>query len=127
MSGPTRIQGKRRVDSPPHGGIYVTFVTTIPLSLNRISHDWISLIDHQTPNMPYPDGSSLDHYIDTQGMGLPTSKPFNTPQVISPMPVKKMTVFSDLERKELKEIFKEALHEYYTPEDNDEWLYRGTY
>ena len=66
-------------------------------------------------------------YIDTQGMRLPSSKPSNTPQTYSPMPAKKMPIFSDLERKELKEIFKEALYEYYTPKDDDEWLYRGTY
>ena len=68
-------------------------------------------------------------YIDTQGISGPPIKKGSTinKQHYSPMPVKKMSIFNDLERKELKEIFKEALSEYYTNDSSDEWLYRGTY
>ncbi len=46
-----------------------------------------------------------------------------------PMPVKKMTVFTDLERKELKQIIHEALDEREKRfhQESNEWLYRGTY
>ena len=48
--------------------------------------------------------------IDTQGMTLPgrSKKPSRT----DPMPVKTRTIFTDEERKELKEIFHEVLSEY---------------
>ena len=48
--------------------------------------------------------------IDTQGMTLPgrSKKPSRT----DPMPVKTRTIFTDEERKELKEIFHEVLAEY---------------
>ena len=65
-------------------------------------------------------------YIDTQGMSLPGTEPAS-PQTYPPMAVKKMNVFTDKEREELKEIFKLALHEYYAPREDDSWLYRGTY
>ena len=52
-------------------------------------------------------------YIDTQGMSLPSS---NKEDVItesySPRPFKKMTVFTDMERKELKQMMREVLDEY---------------
>ena len=47
--------------------------------------------------------------IDTQGMSLPgkSKKPSST----APMPVKTRTIFTDEERKELKQIINEALDE----------------
>ena len=52
-------------------------------------------------------------YIDTQGMSLPSSsgKEIIVEQY-SPMPVNKMTVFTDMERKELKQMMREVLDEY---------------
>ena len=52
-------------------------------------------------------------YIDTQGMSAPS-----TGEVISsniqykPMPVRKMTMFSDMERNELKQMMREVFDEY---------------
>ena len=49
-------------------------------------------------------------YIDTQGMTLPGAASPG-PVECRPMPVKKMTVFTDMERKELKQMFREVLDE----------------
>ena len=51
--------------------------------------------------------------IDTQGMSIPSFSSKNTPrEKFPPMEVKKRTVFSDLEREEIKQIIFEALKEY---------------
>lgn len=53
-----------------------------------------------------------NNYIDTQGMTLPGEVPTDSkPVEYSPMPVRKMRVFTDMERKELKQIFREVLDE----------------
>ena len=64
--------------------------------------------------------------IDTQGMSLPGVVP-TKPVEYPPMRVKKITVFTDLERKELKEIINEVLDERVYRKEDDSWLYRGTY
>ena len=68
-------------------------------------------------------------YIDTQGLSAPSDKPIDRTIQYPPMKVKKMTVFTELERKELKEIINEVLDErekkFY--QEDDEWLYRRTY
>ena len=69
-------------------------------------------------------------YIDTQGMSLPSNDTVTSSNIQHvPMPVKKMNVFTDLDRKELKEIINEVLDEreqrYH--QSDDSWLYRGTY
>ena len=52
-------------------------------------------------------------YIDTQGMSSPSStRPINTDILYEPMPVKKLTIFTDMERKELKQMMREVLNEY---------------
>ena len=51
-------------------------------------------------------------YINTQGMSLPSNGDINTDIQYTPMPVKKMTVFTDMEREELKQIMREVLNEY---------------
>ena len=67
-------------------------------------------------------------YIDTQGLSAPsTGKVISSNIQYTPMPVKKMTMFSDMEREELKSIFIEALNEYYPKHEDESWLYRGTY
>ena len=68
-------------------------------------------------------------YIDTQGMSLPGEVPVNSKREYPPMPVKKMTIFTDLERKELKQIIHEVLDEREERfhKESNEWLYRGTY
>tara|TARA_R100000458_G_C8110132_1_gene133232 strand:+ start:115 stop:315 length:201 start_codon:yes stop_codon:yes gene_type:complete len=54
-------------------------------------------------------------YIDTQGMSLPSSSGKKiTVEQYTPMPVKKMTVFTDMERKELKQMMREVLDEFIT-------------
>ena len=51
--------------------------------------------------------------IDTQGMSIPSFSSKNAPREnFPPMEVKKRTVFSELEREEIKEIIFEALDEY---------------
>ena len=51
-------------------------------------------------------------YIDTQGMTLPGKVPTDSQPVEYKPPVfKKMTVFTDMERKELKQMFREVLDE----------------
>ena len=68
--------------------------------------------------------------IDTQGMSIPGSGDVGVVSDDKPMPVKRLTVFTDMERKELKEIINEVLDERerrYYRNDDDSWLYRGTY
>ena len=81
--------------------------------------------------MPYPDGSSLNQYIDTQGMtGPPTNKVTSSDIQYPPMKAKKMTIFNDREREEIKQMMREVLDEYFPDNYNNEsneWLYRGTY
>ena len=50
-------------------------------------------------------------YIDTQGISGPSTNTDITDNTVtySPMPVKKMTVFTDLERKELKQMMREGV------------------
>ena len=73
----------------------------------------------------------LLYCMDTQGMTLSTGKDLSTTVECSPMPVKPLTIFTELERKELKEIIHEVLNErrerYYRENEDDSWLYRGTY
>ena len=52
-------------------------------------------------------------YIDTQGMSGPsTGKVISSNIQYKPMEVKKMTIFSDMEREELKQMMREVLNEY---------------
>ena len=51
-------------------------------------------------------------YIDTQGMTLPSKSDSSKVVDYSPMAVKKINVFTDLEKEELKQIFREVLDEY---------------
>ena len=51
-------------------------------------------------------------YIDTQGMSLPSKENIDTDIQYTPMPVKKMTVFTDMEKEELKQMMREVLNEY---------------
>ena len=72
-----------------------------------------------------------NEYIDTQGMtgGKITGEVPTKPVKHSPMPVKKTTVLTDMERKELKELINEVLDEREERfhRESNEWLYRGTY
>ena len=66
--------------------------------------------------------------IDTQGLSVPTDKPYTGPKVkYSPRPFKKLNVFTDEERKELKQLIHEVLDEREYKYEDDSWLYRGTY
>ena len=68
--------------------------------------------------------------IDTQGMSAPVEGDVSEIKEYSPYIPKKMTVFTDMERKELKEIINEVLDERekrYHDNKDDSWLYRGTY
>ena len=63
-------------------------------------------------------------------MTLPGEVPTDSkPVEYSPMPVKKMTVFTDMERKEINQIIHEVLdeREERLHNESNEWLYRGTY
>ena len=70
-------------------------------------------------------------YIDTQGMSDPSTNTDITDSTVtySPMQVKPLTIFTDLERKELKQMMREVLEDYFPREkdEDDSWLYRGTY
>jgi len=66
-------------------------------------------------------------YIDTQGISLPSDKPIDRNIQYEPMQVKKMRIFTDIEREEIKSMVKEALAEYYHRDEDESWLYRGTY
>ncbi len=66
--------------------------------------------------------------IDTQGMTLPGKAPTDSkPVKYSPRPFKKLNVFTDEERKELKKLIHEVLDEREYKYEDDSWLYRGTY
>ena len=68
--------------------------------------------------------------MDTQGMSMPGTGHVDKDAVYPAYIPKKLTVFTDKEREELKEIINEVLDErekrYYEDKD-DSWLYRGTY
>tara|TARA_Y100001938_G_scaffold130511_1_gene186546 strand:- start:63 stop:221 length:159 start_codon:yes stop_codon:yes gene_type:complete len=49
--------------------------------------------------------------MDTQGMSLPSTGSTNKEAAHRPYVPKKMTVFTDMDRKELKEIINEVLDE----------------
>ena len=70
-------------------------------------------------------------YIDTQGMSAPsTGKVTSSDIQYPPMKVKKMTIFNDKEREEIKQMVREVFDEYFPDkyhEESNEWLYRGTY
>ena len=67
-------------------------------------------------------------YIDTQGMSGPSTGKVSSSDIqYKPMSVKKKTIFSDIEREEIKRMVKEALTEYYPKYEDESWLYRGTY
>ena len=70
-------------------------------------------------------------YIDTQGMSGPsTGKVTSSDIQYPPMKVKKMTIFNDKEREEIKQMVREVFDEYFPDkyhEESNEWLYRGTY
>ena len=47
-----------------------------------------------------------------------------------PMKPKKMTIFNNTEKEEIKQMIREVLDEYFPDkyhEESNEWLYRGTY
>ena len=50
--------------------------------------------------------------MDTQGITAPSDKPIDRTIQYPPMKVKKRTVFTDMEREELKELFRQVLDEY---------------
>ena len=61
-------------------------------------------------------------------MTLPGEVPTDSqPVEYSPPVFKKQTVFTDMERKEIKQIIHEALDERVYKHEDDSWLYRGTY
>ena len=66
-------------------------------------------------------------YIDTQGLSVPSDGPIDRNIQYTPMPVKKMTVFSDMEREEIKQMVREVFEEYQPKHEDESWLYRGTY
>ncbi len=51
-------------------------------------------------------------YIDTQGMSLPSTDDTYQPVEHKPPTFKKLTAFTDMEREELKQMFREVLDEY---------------
>ena len=60
-------------------------------------------------------------------MSVPSTEHVNKKVVYPEYIPKKMTVFTDMERKELKEIINEVLDERELRSEDDSWLYRGTY
>ena len=71
---------------------------------------------------------SMESKIDTQGMSLPGKVPTDSqPVEYKPAVFKKLNIFTDMERKEIKEIIHEALDEREHKHEDDSWLYRGTY
>ena len=67
-------------------------------------------------------------YIDTQGMSLPSNGKVTSSDIpYTPMKVKKMTIFNDREREEIKQMVREVFEEYQPKHEDESWLYRGTY
>ena len=69
--------------------------------------------------------------MDTQGMTSPIEgREVKAKREYPPYTPKVIPVFTDMERKELKEIINEVLDERekrYHDNKDDSWLYRGTY
>tara|TARA_R100000353_G_scaffold135972_1_gene96507 strand:+ start:101 stop:298 length:198 start_codon:yes stop_codon:yes gene_type:complete len=65
--------------------------------------------------------------MDTQGMSVPSTGDIDKEVVYTPFVPKKIPSFTDMERKELKEIINEVLDERERRYEDDSWLYRGTY
>ncbi len=65
--------------------------------------------------------------MDTQGMSAPSTGPVDKEAVYPAYVPKKMTIFTDTEKRELKELINEVLDERELRNEDDSWLYRGTY
>ena len=65
--------------------------------------------------------------MNTQGMSVPSKGSESKVQEYPLFKPKKLTVFTDLERKELKQLIHEVLDEREYKNEDDSWLYRGTY
>ncbi len=65
--------------------------------------------------------------MDTQGMTAPGKGSVSEVQEYPPYIPKKIPIFTDMERKELKELIHEVLNEREHKNEDDSWLYRGTY
>ena len=65
--------------------------------------------------------------MDTQGMSVPSKGNVSELQEYSPYIPKKIPIFTDMEKKELKELIHEVLNEREHKNEDDSWLYRGTY
>tara|TARA_R100000008_G_scaffold82562_1_gene66958 strand:- start:207 stop:404 length:198 start_codon:yes stop_codon:yes gene_type:complete len=65
--------------------------------------------------------------MDTQGMSAPSKGNVSEVQNYPPYIPTKLTAFTDIERKELKELIHEVLDERECKNEDDSWLYRGTY
>jgi hypothetical protein len=65
--------------------------------------------------------------MDTQGMSAPGKSNVSEVREYSPFIPSKLTIFTDLERKELKQLIHEVLDEREHKNEDDSWLYRGTY
>ena len=65
--------------------------------------------------------------MDTQGMSAPRKGSVSEVQEYPPYIPKKISIFTDMERKELKELIHEVLNEREHKNEDDSWLYRGTY
>ena len=65
--------------------------------------------------------------MNTQGMTVPSKGIESKVQEYPLFKPKKLTVFTDLEREELKQLIHEVLDEREYKNEDDSWLYRGTY
>ena len=65
--------------------------------------------------------------MDTQGMTAPGKGIVSELQEYPAYIPKKIPIFTDTERKELKELIHEVLDEREHKNEDDSWLYRGTY
>ena len=60
-------------------------------------------------------------------MSVPSKGSVSEVKEYSPYIPKKIPIFTDMERKELKELIHEVLDEREHKNEDDSWLYRGTY